>query len=112
MKQFPKKYKPQDLRNWAKKYRDNTLNETNIYNKDFIFSPNFLPTSRKLSYKDFFLIYLKDFFNHKENIENYRNNSSLQTPHEQLFLISMDQLENLASSCEFFNKRNQTLPQV
>ena len=112
MKQFPKKYKPQDLRNWAKKYRDNTLNETNIDNKDFIFSPNFLPTSRKLSYKDFFLIYLKDFFNHKENIENYRNNSSLQTPHEQLFLISMDQLENLASSCEFFNKRNQTLPQV
>ena len=91
MKQFPKKYKPRDLRNLAKTYRNSTLNNTD--NKDIIYSPNFLPTSKKLSYQDFYLIYLKDFFNYKEKIENYRKTDSKELLHEQLFFVHFSFLQ-------------------
>lgn len=113
MKQFPKKYKPQDLRNWAKNYRNNASIPANLDNKDIIFSPNILPVAKRLSYQDFFLIYLRDFFNYKQNIENlWSHNNSISSQNRQLFIPSTDQIQNLSSSCDFFSKKNQTLPQV
>ena len=106
MKSFPKKYKPNELRKRSKLYRkDEIKNDIN----NTIFSPNILPSSKKLSFRDFFPIYLNDFFNHKNYLENKdgKNNS-----YEQLYIINQNQLENLSSSYQFFNKRNQSLLQI
>ena len=100
MKQFPKKYKPQDLRNWAKSFRNNEEN-----NNQTTFNINLIPTSNKLSYKDFFLIYLRDFFNYKQNIKSKWHEDIENNHYENLFLISNNQLQNICSSYNFFNKK-------
>ena len=105
MKLFPKKYKIQDLHNRAKNYRISQKNNTNDNEENCLFSVNSLPISTKLSYHDFFLIYVKDFFNRKNYISNNQN-------YEQLFLVYSNQLQNLCSSYKLFNKKRQTLPQV
>ena len=101
MKSFPKKYNPKDLRNRSKHYKDNLKKDSNI-----IFSPNILSSSKKLSYKDFFQIYLKDFFNHK--LATSDSNFS----YEQLFIIFWNNIENIESNFEFFSKKNQSLLQI
>jgi hypothetical protein len=101
MKSFPKKYNPKDLRNRSKHYKDNLKKDSNT-----IFSPNILSSSKKLSYKDFFQIYLKDFFNHK--LATSDSNFS----YEQLFIIFWNNIENIESNFEFFSKKNQSLLQI
>ena len=105
MKLFPKKYKPQDLRNRAKNYResikDQKIEENNTY------SINILPTSYKISYQDFFLLYIRDFFNCKENIHNTENNIF-----QNLFLPSYDEILNISNCYHFFNKKWQSLTQI
>ena len=105
---FPKKYKPSDLRNRSKFYRE----KEKIHKSEISeFSPLLLNVSDRMIYEDFFMIYLKDFFNCRENLkdsefwknENYNQN---------LFLISNNQFKNICSSFSFFYKRSQTLPQV
>ena len=105
MKLFPKKYKIQDLHNRAKNYRISQKNNTNDDKENCLFSVNSLTISTKLLYHDFFLIYVKDFFNRKNYISNNQN-------YEQLFLVYSNQLQNLCSSYKLFNKKRQTLPQV
>lgn len=109
MKNFPKKYTPKELRERSKLYRENLNKNVN----DIIFSYNTLPSSKKLSYLDFFQIYIKDFFNY-QSFES--NEHILPTPnkniYEQLFIVYWNQLENLCSSFKFFEKRNQTLLQI
>ena len=85
MKSFPKKYKPKDLRNRSNSYKINVNNEEE--KKNLIFSPNILSNSKKLSYQDFFQIYLKDFFNHKFSIEEKYDKES-NNSYEQLFIVS------------------------
>ena len=98
MKAFPKKYKPQDLRNRANNYRKITDNQkdsqTNIY------SLSILPTSTKISYLDFFLLYIKDFINCKLNINNKKN---LNFQH--LITPSNDEIVNISSCYNFFSKK-------
>ena len=105
MKLFPKKYKIQDLHNRAKNYIISYQNSINNNRENCIFSVNSLPVSTKISYHDFFLIYLRDFFNQKKHILN-------EQIYEHLFLVYSNQLENLCSSYKLFNKKRQTLPQV
>ena len=107
MIKFPKKYKTQDLHNWAKKYRDSNLNNTD---QNYIFSISSLPISYKMSYKDFFKIYINSFFIHKKNIENNQTDNNLKL--EQLFIIEWNQLNSICNSYKFFQKKNQTLSQV
>ena len=103
MKTFPKKYKPQELRNRAKSYKESkNYKDQNNY----IFSPGHLPTSEKLTYEDFFYIYTRDFYDYIHNTQN--KDSTFQ----QLFITSNNQLKNIYSWYEFFNKKNQTLAQV
>jgi hypothetical protein len=66
MEYFPKKYNPKDLRKRSILDKEKYTND----NVDPTFSPNILSSSKKLSYQDFFLIYLKDFFNQKNIIQN------------------------------------------
>jgi len=84
MKNFPKKYTPKELRERSKLYRENLNKNVN----DIIFSYNTLPSSKKLSYLDFFQIYIKDFFNY-QSFES--NEHTLPTPnkniYEQLFIV-------------------------
>lgn len=106
MKSFPKKYNTKDLRNRSKHYRENNnINEKN----NNIFSTNTLPSSKKLSYRDFFLIYLKDFFNKRSFLEGENDKSN---NYEQLFIISWNLLNNISSSYKFFSKKNQSLLQI
>lgn len=102
MKDFPKKYNVQELRNRSKKYKEIHYNNQ----KEFIFSQWNIPIHKKLSYQDFFYYYIKDFFNYLNN----RNNKD--TEYQQLFIASSNQIKNICSWYEFFNKRNQTLTQV
>jgi hypothetical protein len=83
MKSFPKKYKPKDLRNRSDSYKKENNREEK---ENSIFFPNILSNSKKLSYQDFFQIYLKDFFNHKLLIED-KSNKETKTSYEQLFVI-------------------------
>ena len=83
MKSFPKKYKPKDLRNRSDSYKKENNREEK---ENSIFSPNILSNSKKLSYQNFFQIYLKDFFNHKLLIED-KSNKETKTSYEQLFVI-------------------------
>ena len=112
MSSFPKKYKIQDLRNRAKIYRDKQANhDTN--NEAHRFFVNTLPISKKISYDDFFSIYMNDFLSYKKYIENRQSyQNSQNNVSEQLFVIHADQLQNICSSYEFFNKRGQTLSQI
>ena len=82
MNQFPKKYKAQDLYNWAKNYKEN---KSNTENEDYMFSVNSLPISYKISYEDFFTIYMNSFFIHKKNIEN--NETTNNPLLDQLFIV-------------------------
>ena len=66
MKSFPKKYNSKDLHERAKIHNKNIENDYN----NTIFSLNILSSSKKLSYRDFFEIYLKDFFNKNSIINN------------------------------------------
>jgi hypothetical protein len=84
MKSFPKKYKPKDLRNRSDSYKISANNGEEKENS--IFSPNILSNSKKLSYQNFFQIYLKDFLNHKFLIED-KNNKEGKSSYEQLFII-------------------------
>ena len=113
MNSFPKKYKTQDLRNRAKIYREKQTNH-NINNETSRhFFLNTLPISQKLSYQDFFPIYMSNFFSYKKNIDNKQLHEwEENAPSEQLFLVYWDQLQNICSSYNFFNKKNQTLSQV
>ena len=110
MSSFPKKYKTQDLRNRAKIYRDNKQANNNNSSSFFI---NTLPISQKLSYNSFFQIYMSDFLAYKKSIENRQifQNSQNNIP-QQLFVIYWDELKNICSSYDFFNKKNQTLSQI
>ena len=106
MKSFPKKYKPIELSKRSKLYRkDKRENDIN----NIIFSPNTLTSSKKLSSRDFFPIYIRDFFNQKNYLKNKDNGGKY---YEQLYIINQNQLENLSSSYQFFNKKNQSLLQV
>lgn len=109
MKSFPKKYKPKDLRNRSNLYRKEWKNNeiSNIF-----FSPNTLSCSKKIWYFDFFQIYLKDFFNYKSTIENIQNKENENISQEQLFIIYWNQIQNIQSNFEFFNKKNQWLLQI
>ena len=111
MESFPKKYNPKDLHKRSKLYKEK-YNEENDKNYT-IFSPNKLSGSKKLSYQDFFLIYLRDFFNKKNLIKNIQNPEIWKnTSYEQLFITYWNQIENILSSYIFFSKKNQTLPQI
>ena len=57
---FPKKYTQKDLR--KRSIQNKELYTTENNKKDILFTPNILPGSKKLSYQDFFLIYLRDFY--------------------------------------------------
>ena len=107
MKLFPKKYKPSDLHDWSRSYREEKkMKESEVLG----LAPVLLSVSDRISYDDFFMIYLRDFFNCMEELENSK---MLGSHHGQnLFLISNNQFKNISSSFSFFCKRNQTLPQV
>ena len=107
MKLFPKKYKPSDLHDWSRSYREEKkMKESEVLG----LAPVLLSVSDRISYDDFFMIYLRDFFNCMEELENSK---MLGSHHSQnLFLISNNQFKNISSSFSFFCKRNQTLPQV
>ena len=109
MKLLPKKYKPQDLRERSKLYNQSISQINN--NLDYIYSTSLLPISEKISYNDFFLLYLRDFFSCKKNLESSWHNDG-STIHEQLFVTSNNQFKNMGSNFEFFDKKNQTLFQV
>lgn len=109
MKSFPKKYKPKDLRNRSNLLRKEAPKKE-ISNT--IFSPNTLPYSKKIWYSDFFQIYLKDFFDHKFIIEDWRNKNGKDITQKQLFIIYWNQIQNIQSNFEFFNKRNQNFLQI
>jgi hypothetical protein len=104
MKLFPKKYKIQDLHTRARNYRITHQNNTDN-EKKCVFTISSLSISEKLSYRDLLLIYIKDFFNRKENI-------ATKQEYEHLFLASSNLLENLCACYKLFNKKKQTLPQV
>ena len=103
MKDFPKKYNAQELRNRSEKYK---VIHHNHNQQELIFSQWNIPVHKKLSYQDFFYYYVKDFFNH---INNKKNKDS---QYQQLFIASSNQLKNICSGYEFFNKKNQKLNQV
>ena len=105
MKSFPKKYTPKDIHIRAKNYKKLDDNNENI-----TFSLNKLPTFKKLSYQDFFMLYLKDFFNHLWNIN--KNDDEKNSLYEQLFIVSDDQIKNIGQCYNFFNKKWQTLSQL
>ncbi len=108
---FPKKYTQKDLRKRSIQNKELYTAENN--KKDISFTPNILPGSKKLSYQDFFLIYLRDFFDKAFPYKNGEKDINwINNLYEQLFVIYWNQLENIFSSYLFFSKKNQTLPQV
>jgi hypothetical protein len=112
MENFPKKYTPKDLRKRFKLDKQKYSGKNS--KKNVVFSMNDLLSSRKISYQDFFLIYLKDFFNKRSFIQATQKNypNEMDDEYKQLFLIYGDQLENVFSTYLFFSKKNQTLSQV
>ena len=109
MESFPKKYNPKDLRKRSKSYIEKYKEEIN--NDTTTFSQNTLPCTRKLSYQDFFLIYLRDFFNYKTLIQNWEKTQK-DFSYEQLFTINRSLFENIFSSYCFFLKKNQSISQI
>ena len=110
MESFPKKYNPKDLHKRSKLYKEKYIKNEKTHT---VFSPNKLPESKKLSYYDFFLIYLRDFFNKKDFIKNKQFSETwINDIYEQLFITYSNQIENISSSYLFFSKKNQTLNQV
>ena len=69
MNSFPKKYNPKDLHNRSNKYRENSDK-----NNEIVFFTNILSSSKKLTYRYFFEIYLNDFFC---SIQYLKNKNSL-----------------------------------
>ncbi len=112
MSSFPKKYKTQDLRNRAKIYRDKWTNQNINDDKSSHFFINTLPISQKISYNEFFPIYMSDFFSYKKAIEDKQIYHSGINVSQQLFVIYWDQLQSICTSYEFFNKKWQTLLQI
>ena len=111
MKDFPKKYNPKDLHNWASRFRER-FNEGKTGISPF-FSPNILSGSTRLSYSDFLGLYLRDFFNYKSFMDgNGESVLWVNDLYEQLFLVYWNQIENLVEWYEFFLKKNQSLSQV
>ena len=108
MVKISKKYKPKDLSNWSKLYREKRRDNNS---DSLMFAPIFFGVSEKISYSDFFLIYLKDFFNY---VEYLRENKWLKykSNYQNLFFVSNNEFKNISSSFSFFYKRGQTLPQV
>lgn len=102
MKSFPKKYSPKDLHNRSYKYKENTNNKW-----DTIFSTSVLSNSKKLNYRDFFLVYLNDFFDSIQSLKGDRDNN-----YQQLFVVCWNQIHNICCNFEFFSKKNQTLLQI
>ena len=109
MIRFPKKYKIQDLNNRAKDYKERI---PFIENKNFNYSISYLPVSSKISYENFYTIYLNDFFINKKYIENKQNSEKNKDFSEQLFLIEWNQLYNICNTYDFFQKKNQTQQQI
>ena len=99
MKNFPKKYKPQELKTRSKQYIN--LIQTSK-DKKSVFYPSFLPVSKKLTYQDFYILYLKDFFSRREIVQKSQH----------LFLFSNENLKNFSDTYSFFSKKNQTLVQT
>jgi hypothetical protein len=111
MKSFPKKYNPKDLSNRSKTYREK--NSVKKEESSVVFSTNILSGSKKISYRDFFFFYLKEFHNYKLSVEDSQNFENLKNDkYEQLFLACGNQLQDISACYDFFSKRNQTLLQV
>ena len=107
MKSFPKKYSPKDLHNRSYKYKEK------INNKWYaVFSVSALSNSKKLTYRDFFGVYLNDFFDSVRSLKNDKEVDCSDNNYEQLFVASWNQLYNICSNFEFFSKKNQTLLQI
>ena len=87
MSSFPKKYKTQDLRNRAKIYRDKQTNQNINDDKSSHFFINTLPISQKISYNEFFPIYMSDFFSYRKAIEDRQIYNSKTNVSQQLFVI-------------------------
>ena len=112
MENFSKKYNQKDLCKRSKLDRQNHKKDENS-GWSVRFSLNSLSSSKKISYQDFFLIYLRDFFNKKKVIDRVQTYAGwIDDSYKQLFLIYGNQLESLFSSYLFFMKKNQTLSQV
>ena len=111
MKSFPKKYNPKDLSNRSKTYREK--NSVKKEESSVVFSTTILSGSKKISYRDFFFFYLKEFHNYKLSVEDSQNFENLKNDkYEQLFLACGNQLQDISACYDFFSKRNQTLLQV
>ena len=110
MNSFPKKYKPQEINNRSKLYKQTHQDSSEI---NPIFSVYHLPISKKFSYQDFFCMYMKDFENLREEIlYKQNNNTEWNKKFENLFVLSDDQFANMWTCYSFFDKRRQTLTQV
>ena len=100
MIKFPKKYNSKDLQSWSKIYRE----KRKVKKSDFsVFTPVFLNVSDKISYNDFFLIYLRDFFNCVENLKNLES-FGISQDYQNLFFISNNQFKNKFLEINDINK--------
>ena len=108
MKSIPKKYTQKELRNRSKLFESSKQLQNTHYGH--IFSPSYIHLSKKLAYNDFFSLYLKDFFNHKNNLETILKWE--WNIYSNLFLPSNDTLKNISDAQKFFEKKKQTLIQV
>lgn len=106
---FPKKYKPQELKNRSKLHKN--LSKSKEDSNKSIFLPSFLPSAKKLAYYDFFKLYTKDFFRCRTHIKNIQKGSEYQN-FEHLFLFSSDHFEKYSDASSFFITKNQTLIQT
>ena len=102
MKSFPKKYSPKDLKNRSKFYKENSNNQKKIDNSNITFSNNILSCSEKISYNKIFQIYLNDFFNYKNIVDNKQIFKKTSKSYEQLFIIFWNQIQDIQSNFEFF----------
>lgn len=103
MKTFPKKYKPQELKNYSKLYKSS---QNNTDDTEHIYNINQLSTNRKIDCSDFFLMYIKDFY----TLHNFWKNHSSNV--KNLFIFSHDNIQNLNLTHKFFDKKRQTLSQI
>ena len=108
MKNFPKKFKPQELKTRSKLYIDSIWT---LKNEKSGFFPSFLPVSKKLTYQDFYLFYLKDFFRSREAIKTSSKDKVINKS-EHLFIFSNEVIKNFCDTYTFFDKRNQSLSQI
>ena len=112
MKSFPKKYDSKDLKNRSKFYKWSINSKKTFDNSNTTFSTNIISCSEKISYNKIFQIYLNDFFNCKNIIDNKQSGKKLSKTYEQLFIISWNEIQDIQSNFEFFSKKNQTLLKI